>query len=116
MTPPPSVQVDSLSRVSEPTSLPLKEFETSLLVTHYLATRAAAEGVPEMAGIVARISTSLLRYSTLLPVDRAFYQAGIHCRVSSLLSPSHTKSMLRCCYRLRAGRTRPLSFSTGFWT
>ena len=83
----PSMQVDSLSRASEPTSLPLKEFETSLLVTHYLAIRAAAESVPELTGIVARISTSLLRYTTLLPVDRAFYQAGMHCKVASLLVP-----------------------------
>lgn len=89
----PSLQVNSLSHTSEPSSLSLKEFETSLLITHYLAIRAAAEGVPELTGIVARISTSLLRYTTVLPVDRAFYEAGIHCKVTSLVSGSHTQSL-----------------------
>ena len=75
-------QVDELSRTSESGSLSCREFEQYLLVSHYLATRSACSRVPQLNGIVAKISVSLLRHTDVIPADRAFYQAGMYCKVS----------------------------------
>lgn len=76
-----------------------------LLVAHYYATRAAANGVaplvrePErrracylfcclsssplcfQVTIATKLSVSLLRHTALIPADRAFYEAGLACKV-----------------------------------
>lgn len=59
-----------------------REFEQYLLISHYLATRAACSRVPQLNAIVAKISVSLLRHTDVIPADRAFYQAGMYCKVS----------------------------------
>ena len=30
--------------------------------------------------LVAKLSTSLLRYTDIIPADKAFYEAGMHCK------------------------------------
>ena len=75
-------QVDELSCTSESGSLSCREFEQYLLVSHYLATRSACSRVPQLNGIVAKISVSLLQHTDIIPADRVFYQAGMYCKVS----------------------------------
>ena len=83
MPPPPThthTQVEDLARTSEAGSLAHRDFEQHLLISHYLATRAAFQGVQQLEALVAKLSTSLLRHSDIVPADKAFYEAGLHCR------------------------------------
>ena len=73
--------VETLSHSREDGSQAHKEFQHCLSASHYLTTRTACLGVPQLAGLAAKISVSLLRYTNILPPDRAFYQAGLLCKV-----------------------------------
>lgn len=59
-----------------------KEFELLLLLAHYLAARSAYMATPQLEKLVAKVSVSLLRYTHVLPADKAFYEAGMSCKVS----------------------------------
>ena len=72
--------VDEISRTPEAGKANHKEFEQHLLVTHYLAARAAFQGVEQLDLLVAKLSTSLLRHINFVLADKAFYEAGIFCR------------------------------------
>lgn len=80
-----------------------------LLVAHYYATRSATKGVEQLVRgrererergrnidlfcpynipsvcfqvtIATKLSVSLLRHTMLVPADRAFYEAGLACKV-----------------------------------
>lgn len=58
-----------------------REFEQHLLITHYLATRAACLGLPQLEPLAAKLSVSLLRHTDIIPADKAFYEAGQNCKV-----------------------------------
>ncbi|KAK4299690.1 hypothetical protein Pmani_028048 [Petrolisthes manimaculis] len=58
----------------------LKEFELLLLLSHYLAARSAYMATPQLEKIVAKVSVSLLRYTHVVPADKAFYEAGMSCK------------------------------------
>ena len=47
-----------------------------------MSTRAACHHVPQLSGIVAKLSVSMLRHTDVIPADRAFYEAGNYCKVS----------------------------------
>ncbi|XP_010369517.1 intraflagellar transport protein 172 homolog isoform X1 [Rhinopithecus roxellana] len=68
---------ENLVKSSEANSPAHEEFKTMLLVAHYYATRSAAQSVKQLETVAARLSVSLLRHTQLLPVDKAFYEAGI---------------------------------------
>lgn len=51
-------------------------FQTLLLIAHYFAARAACLQVPSLKYIAVKISVSLLRYTDIIPADRAYYEAG----------------------------------------
>ncbi|CAF1215295.1 unnamed protein product [Adineta steineri] len=55
-------------------------FEILLWVSHMNAMRAACSEHEQLDTITAKLSISLLRHSDILPMDRAFYDAGIMCR------------------------------------
>lgn len=55
-------------------------------IAHYYAVRAACMDVASLELIVMKVSIALLRFSDIIPVDKAFYEAGIHAKV--LISPS----------------------------
>ncbi|XP_039273606.2 intraflagellar transport protein 172 homolog [Styela clava] len=55
-------------------------FETQLQIAHYYSVRSACGNQNTLSEIAAKISTSLLRYTTLIPADKAFYEAGAYCR------------------------------------
>ncbi|XP_065670042.1 intraflagellar transport protein 172 homolog isoform X3 [Hydra vulgaris] len=58
----------------------MKIFNTMLLVAHYYAVRAAVTPNKALEIIRTKISVSLLRYSDMIPCDKAFYEAGIDCK------------------------------------
>ena len=75
-------QVEQLSKTNERGTSIHKEFEECLLISHYMAMRAACEGLSQAQDkIVAKLSVSLLRHTKIIPVDKAFYEAGIYCKV-----------------------------------
>ena len=74
--------MEELAQGPEAGSSSQRDFERHLLVCHYLATRAAFTAVPQLEELVAKLSTSLLRYTDALPADKAFFEAGTHCRVT----------------------------------
>lgn len=55
-------------------------FEQYLLIAHYYATRAACREVPSLQQIGVKISVAILRYTEWIPVDKAFYEAGMDLR------------------------------------
>jgi intraflagellar transport protein 172 len=61
------------------------EFDTLLVISHYYATRAASREIKALDHLVAKLSTSLLRHTDIIPADKAFYEAGVDCRVSIVL-------------------------------
>ncbi len=72
--------VEELSSTAEAGSLHHREFEQHLTISHYLATRAAFQGVDQLKTLVAKLSTSLLRHTDVVPADKAFYESGLHCK------------------------------------
>lgn len=58
----------------------LDRFEQLLLVAHYYATRAACREVPALNLIAVKISVAILRYTEIIPVDKAFFEAGMDLR------------------------------------
>lgn len=51
-------------------------FRNLLLITHYYALRTACRQVASLKSIGVKISTALLRYTDVIPADKAFYEAG----------------------------------------
>jgi len=54
-----------------------------LLIAHYYATRSAAMGHDQLKPIAAKLAVSLLRHTDIIPADKAFYEAGMMCKVLS---------------------------------
>lgn len=74
--------------------------------------------------IATKLSVSLLRHTMLIPADRAFYEAGLACKVreEDAVRWPREKKCTRKVYqlvlypdRLLAGRTWPSSSSTTSW-
>ena len=57
------------------------EFEYMLNIAHYYATRSAAMTQNSLTNIATKLSVSLLRHTDLIPADKAFYEAGMMCKV-----------------------------------
>ncbi|XP_050690071.1 intraflagellar transport protein 172 homolog [Eriocheir sinensis] len=71
--------VDNL-RQHEDTDGVMDEFELLLQLAHYLAARSAYMATPQLENLVAKVSVSVLRYTHILPADKAFYEAGMACK------------------------------------
>ncbi|KAK9871476.1 hypothetical protein WA026_012850 [Henosepilachna vigintioctopunctata] len=52
-------------------------FKNLLLITHFYAMRTNCREVASLQSIGVKISTALLRYTDIIPADKAFYEAGI---------------------------------------
>ena len=59
-----------------------EEFETLLLIAHYYATRSSAMAHKSLDTIATKLAVSLLRHTDIIPADKAFFEAGMMCRVS----------------------------------
>jgi intraflagellar transport protein 172 len=58
-----------------------EEFDALLLIAHYYATRSAAMSNKSLGSVAAKLSVSLLRHTDIIPADKAFFEAGIMCKV-----------------------------------
>ncbi|RZF39607.1 hypothetical protein LSTR_LSTR001128 [Laodelphax striatellus] len=56
------------------------EFDTLMRISHYYAVRTACRGVKALETIICKISIALLRYSDIIPADKAYYEAGVEAR------------------------------------
>ncbi|XP_039425678.1 intraflagellar transport protein 172 homolog isoform X3 [Corvus cornix cornix] len=74
---------ENLMKSSEANTPAHEEFERMLLISHYCATRSAAQGLKQLDTMAAQLSISLLRHTDLLPADKAFYEAGIAAKAVS---------------------------------
>lgn len=55
-------------------------YDQLLLIAHFYATRAACREVPSLHQIAVKISVAMIRYSDVIPVDKAFFEAGMDLR------------------------------------
>ncbi|XP_078486595.1 intraflagellar transport protein 172 homolog [Ciona intestinalis] len=62
------------------------EFMTLMFISHYYAVRCACGEQSGMGEIIYKISTSLLRYTSHVPADKAFYEAGLYCKANDQLN------------------------------
>ncbi|XP_033332650.1 intraflagellar transport protein Oseg2 [Megalopta genalis] len=62
------------------------KFERLLESTHYSAVKCGCKEYPVLSGLVLKSSITLLRYTDLVLVDRAYYEAGIEARTAGLNS------------------------------
>ncbi|XP_073968518.1 intraflagellar transport protein Oseg2 isoform X1 [Rhodnius prolixus] len=62
------------------------EFETLMIISHYYCIRCVARQLPNLSEIAVKISIALLRYSDIIPADKAYYEAGIDCKESGMSS------------------------------
>ncbi|THD25249.1 Intraflagellar transport protein [Fasciola hepatica] len=77
----------NLTHASDIQTEVIEIFERMLLVAHYYATRSALmTSSQDLREIITKLSVSLLRHSDILPADKVFYEAGIHCREIGWLS------------------------------
>ena len=58
-----------------------EEFENLLTIAHYYALRSATLSHASLETMAAKLSVSLLRHTDVIPADKAFYEAGIMCKV-----------------------------------
>lgn len=72
------MELDKSTEISDSVK---REFETLLLISHYYATRAAAQANPSLAPIAAKLSVALLRHTDIVPADKAFHEAAMMCKV-----------------------------------
>lgn len=63
----------TVSNVSSETKA---HFRNLLLIAHYYSLRTACRQVPSLKSVGVKISTALLRYTDIIPADKAFYEAG----------------------------------------
>lgn len=75
-------QCENLGRSAEAKSPQHEEFERMLLIAHYYATRSAALGQKSLESVAGKLCVSLLRHTDIVPADKAFYEAGMTCKVS----------------------------------
>lgn len=62
-----------------------EEFEKHLLIAHYYATRSSAMAHKSLDSIATKLAVSLLRHTDIIPADKAFFEAGMMCRVGHSL-------------------------------
>ena len=57
------------------------EFNTLLVIANYYSTRCAVLSQKSLQDLAAKLSVALLRHSDIVRADKAFYEAGVICRV-----------------------------------
>jgi intraflagellar transport protein 172 len=78
------LQCKNLSQSDDANSPQHEEFETLLTIAHYYAVRSAAQSHSSLETVAAKLSISLLRHTDVIPADKAFYEAGVMCKVNTL--------------------------------
>ena len=75
------LKCENISKSSDAKGPHHEEFETMLLIAHYCGTRSAAMGHSSLHTVAAKLSIAMLRHTDIIPADKAFYEAGIMCKV-----------------------------------
>lgn len=78
-------QCENMRKAPEANTPIHEEFEVMLLIAHYYATRSAAMAHKSLDTIATKLAVSLLRHTDVIPADKAFFEAGMMCRVSMVL-------------------------------
>lgn len=73
---------ESMRHSHEANSATHNEFKTLLLIAHYYAARAAYKSTKSLLGLATKVSIALLRYTDVIPPDKAFFEAGVDAKVS----------------------------------
>lgn len=58
-----------------------KEFERFMFIAHLYAMRCAFRDVSSLGTLVIKLLVALLRYTDVVPADKAYYEAGIAAQV-----------------------------------
>ena len=80
------MQCNNLAQSSEGNTPNHEMFETLLTIAHYYAMRSAAMSHSVLETVAAKLSVSLLRHTDIIPADKAFFEAGVMCKVRQYLS------------------------------
>ena len=76
------LQNSNLAKSGERNTSTHEEFERLQLIAHYYAARSAALGHKSLESVATKLSVSLLRHTDVIAADKAFYEAGIMCKVA----------------------------------
>ena len=74
-------QNENLRKSPEANGPDHKDFERYLVISHYYATRSSAMAHKSLDSIATKLSVSMLRHTDIVPADKAFFEAGMMCRV-----------------------------------
>lgn len=58
-----------------------KEFEKYMIVSHFYSMRCAFRDISSLGTLVGKLLVALLRYTDIIPADKAYYEAGIAAQV-----------------------------------
>jgi len=75
------MQCNNLAQSSEAHTPAHEMFDTLLTISHYYAMRSAAMSHSVLETVAVKLSVSLLRHTDIIPADRAFFDAGVMCKV-----------------------------------
>lgn len=59
------------------------EFIQIVELSHYMCVRNVCSSIPNLTAIAAKISIALLRYSHIIPADKAYFEAGVDAKVNT---------------------------------
>jgi len=75
------LQCNNMAQSSEANTPSHDMFENLLTIAHYYAMRSAAMSHSVLETVAAKLSVSLLRHTDIIPADKAFFEAGVMCKV-----------------------------------
>lgn len=61
-----------------------KEFEKYMFISHLYAMRCAFRDISSLGTLVVKLLVALLRYTDIIPADKAYYEAGIAAQVRKI--------------------------------
>lgn len=70
-----------MENTKQPDSELGKEFEKYMFISHLYAMRCAFGDISSLGALVVKLLVALLRYTDIVPADKAYYEAGIATRV-----------------------------------
>jgi intraflagellar transport protein 172 len=59
----------------------LEDLKRILFILHLYTNRSAFRGISGFETICTKISIAFLRYGDAIPIERAYFDAGIYCKV-----------------------------------
>lgn len=75
-----------------------------LTLAHFCAIRCACHEVDGLESLAAKLSIALLRFTDLIPSDKAYYEAGMDARVFNLHEISKSQIIKLRALGVRVGQ------------